>query len=586
MSLVVRLYASGLAVPTTVTLSPNTGALVGRRPHGDPWSARALPGRAEGAARVTVASATVSENHLWLWYDGSSLHGVDLGSTNGTRWRLAPGRAVQAPADAPAELDLGEVSAAPPDGPEAAQWEDEAGFREAVLSAVAGWLAQRGLAARVSVTREGAEGAGRAMVPLGEGWFLAVEDARGVRASQTEFPALARALEVVRAYVRSQRGELEVERDSGHDDLVLASATMRALHRRIGRAARHGLGGILQGESGVGKSALARCFHEHSERRGAPYLETNLAEDSDDRTLFLVKLFGARAGAASGITRDRVGLVRGAHRGTLFLDEVGCLPLEVQGVLLRFLDTGEYRRLGDAGDAPPERADVRVVAGTNVDLRAAVRKGTFREDLWWRLSGVVVEIPPLRERRDDVRAFLAGERVDLGDGPVAVPTLLSAEARAVLEAHPWPGNFRELKGFVARLPLFTDGDPLTGTQCRAALDAGALVRSEPPPARESAAPSPPPGVSWDDLMPRALRLLPRLLTQRGRDPSVLDVQVLTEEVLLPLCLARALGAEGWTTLPARPEPSYQRMAERIGYRDGKSVRQGLQRYVDLRALEE
>ncbi len=583
MSLVVRLYASGLAVPTTVTLAPNTGALVGRRPHGDPWSTRALPGRAEGATQVTMPSGTVSENHLWLWYDGTSLHGVDLGSTNGTRWRLAPGCAVHASADTPAELDLGEVSAAPPDHPEAAQWEDEAGFREAVRSSVAEWMAQRGLAARVAVEREGTEGAGRALAPLGEGWFLAVEDARAARAARTEFPAFARALEVVRAYARSQRGELEVERDSGHDDLVLASATMRTLHRRICRAARHGLGGILQGESGVGKSALARCFHEHSERRGAPYLETNLAEDSDDRTLFLVKLFGARAGAASGITRDRVGLVRGAHRGTLFLDEVGSLPLEVQGVLLRFLDTGEYRRLGDAGDAPPERADVRVVAGTNVDLRAAVRKGTFREDLWWRLSGVVVEIPPLRERRDDVRAFLAGERIDLGDGPIAVPELLSIDARAVMEGHPWPGNFRELKGFVARLPLFTDGAPLTGAQCRAALDAGALVRSEPPPPPER---STAPTGHWDDLMPRALKLLPRLLAQRGRDPAVLDVQVLTEEVLLPLCLARALGVEGWATLPARPEPSYQRLAERIGYRDGKSVRQGLQRYLELRALEE
>jgi DNA-binding NtrC family response regulator len=430
-------------------------------------------------------------------------------------------------------------------------------------------------------------------VPLGDGFSLAITDARG-GAARTEFPAWARACDVVWSYVRAQRGEFEAERDGRHDGLIVESAAMQGIHRRIYRAARAGLGGILQGQSGVGKSAFARCFHDHAERRSEPFVEANLAEDSDDRTLFLVRLFGARAGAATGITRDRVGLVQAAHRGTLFLDEIGCLPLDAQGVLLRFLDTGAFRRFGDSGDAPAARADVRVVAGTNVDLRAAVRAGTFREDLWWRLSGVVLEIPPLRERRADVDAFLRAQRVDLGAGARAVLDVLSADARALLDAHPWSGNFRELRGFVARLPLYSDGPTVSRRACEEALRAGSIERgSSSPPSLRAPADAALVGGAWDDVMSRATRALPRWLearaehgfggAARGAVPEF-DFKVFIDEVLKPLSLARTLGVEHWSALPRRPEPSYQRMAERVGYSDGKSVQDLLRIYLLLKPL--
>jgi len=589
MSTLLRVRAATLASPIHVRLAPGAAVLVGRRPSLAALPAGALPFASERVSLVTVPCPHASENHLLAWHDGARVLLRDLGSTNGSRWSLPARRTVDAsPVDA-LDLELGEVAASSAaDAPEAVTWGDADEYRANVSAAVTDWFARQGLPARVAVALA-AEGSGdRASVPLGDGYSLALTDGRGA-GTRTEFPAMARALDVVWAYVRAQRGEFEAERDGLHDDLIVESAAMRAIHRRIYRAARAGLGGILQGPSGVGKSAFARCFHDHSERRGEPFVEANLAEDSDDRALFVARLFGARAGAATGITRDRVGLVQAAHRGTLFLDEVGCLPLDAQGVLLRFLDTGTFRRFGDAGDAPVGKADVRVVAGTNVDLREAVRGGTFREDLWWRLSGVVLELPPLRERRADVDAYLGAQRVDLGAGPRPVLDLLSPDARALLDAHPWQGNFRELRGFVARLPLYADGPSVTRRACEDALHAGSLARPSAAPAPPSAPPAAP---AWDDVMSRAMQVFPRWLAVRGehgfgpaRAPApAFDFKVFVEEVIKPLSLARTLGVEHWDALPRRPDPSYQRMAERVGYSDGKSVQDLLRIYLLLKPM--
>ncbi len=594
MVTLLRLHAATLATPVQVSLGPGDAALIGRRPSRAALATESLPVPSERVKLVTVACPHTSENHALVWHDGARVHLRDLGSTNGTRWLLPSKRAVDAtPVDA-LDVELGEVAARlEGDAPEPVTWETDDGYRESVRASVSDWIARQGIAARVTVQPSTESATDRGSVPLGDGFSLAITDARG-GAARTEFPAWARACDVVWSYVRAQRGEFEAERDGRHDDLIVESAAMQAIHRRIYRAARAGLGGILQGQSGVGKSAFARCFHDHSERRGEPFVEANLAEDSDDRTLFLVRLFGARAGAATGVTRDRVGMVQAAHRGTLFLDEIGCLPLDAQGVLLRFLDTGSFRRFGDSADTPAMRADVRVVAGTNVDLREAVRAGAFREDLWWRLSGVVLEIPPLRERRADVDAFLRAQRVDLGAGPRAVLDLLTADARSLLDAHPWSGNFRELRGFVARLPLYADGPTVSRRACEEALLAGSIERgSSPPPSFRAPADVAAVGGAWDDVMSRATRVLPRWLevraehgfggAARGAVPEF-NFKVFVDEVLKPLSLARTLGVERWNALPRRPDPSYQRMAERVGYSDGKSVQDLLRIYLLLKPL--
>lgn len=595
MVTLLRLHAATLTSPIQVSLGPGDAALIGRRPSRAALAPEALPVAPERLTLVTVPCPHASENHALVWHDGARVRLRDLGSTNGSRWLLPARRAVDTSATDALDIELGEVAASlASDAPEPVTWETDEGYREGVRASVSDWIARQGIAARVAVKPSAEAATDRASVPLGDGYSMTIADARG-GAARTEFPAWARACDVVWSYVRAQRGEFEAERDGRHDDLIVESAAMQAIHRRIYRAARAGLGGILQGQSGVGKSAFARCFHDHSERRNEPFVEANLAEDSDDRTLFVVRLFGARAGAATGVTRERVGLVQAAHRGTLFLDEIGCLPLDAQGVLLRFLDTGSFRRFGDSADAPATRADVRVVAGTNVDLREAVRAGAFREDLWWRLSGVVLEIPPLRERRADVDAFLRAQRVDLGAGARPVLDLLGADARALLDAHPWSGNFRELRGFVARLPLYAEGPTVTRRACEEALLAGSIERaSAPPPALMPPAASAvsPPG-AWDDVMPRALKALPRWLEVRAEHgfggaaraaAPEFNFKVFVDEVLKPLSLARTLGVEHWNSLPRRPDPSYQRMAERVGYSDGKSVQDLLRIYLLLKPL--
>lgn len=541
---------------------------------------------------VPIASSVISEQHCLVWNDGERVYMRDLGSTNGTHHVLTSRQTVSTSSEpvtlalAPAAGDL----AAPPPPVEATDARD---FRLKVCEAVRGWTRTQGLQAEVTLSQDASPAPDVRDIPLGDGWSLRVIPAR---VDATRDQRFDRAIELLWAYAREQRGEFEVVRDGeqSHNDLVLASPAIRAIHRRISQAARKGLHGVLQGESGVGKSALARCFHLHSERRDAPFIETNLGEDSDDRKYLQLKLFGARAGASTTITRDRVGLMHAADGGTLFLDEVALLPLDVQGVLLHFLDRGTYRRLGDPGDAPERRADVRIVAGTNTDLRAAVRQGAFREDLWWRLSGIVIDVPPLRDRREDIEAVLRRETVTLAGREVSVHDALTPAARRFLvHEHPWRGNFRELTNLLARLGLYLDGrGAIELDACVAALSAGSLTPVAPrAPAVSSAAPLDD-ADAWGDLLPLARRLLPLWLAERAkgspdRDEArrpTFEFRVFQEEVLKPLCVARALGVEHWDEAPRRPEPSYRAMAEALGYADGKTVQTALQCYVQLKRL--
>jgi hypothetical protein len=201
---------------------------------------------------------------------------------------------------------------------------------------------------------------------------------------------------------------------------------------------------------------------------------------------------------------------------------------------------------------------------------------------------VVLHLPPLRDRREDVTAYLRTCRVDLGAGPRPLLDLLTPDARAMLDAHPWDGNFRELRGFVARVPLYASGPAVTREVCAEALGAGSLSRPAPPPAPSNPPPAP---VAWDDVMTRAHRLLPQWLAAReehgfaprAQEPSF-DFKVFVEEVVKPLSLARTLGVEHWDALPRRPDPSYQRLAERVGYSDGKSVQELLRIYLLLKRL--
>lgn len=228
-------------------------------------------------------------------------------------------------------------------------------------------------------------------------------------------------------------------------DLSTESARMRHVLETLSRAARSDAPVLLRGESGTGKTVLARALHERSERKGRPFVVVSCPTLSDE--LLTSELFGHVKGSFTGAVRDQPGRVEAAEGGTLFLDEIGDVSPTVQAKLLRFLQDKEFERVGES---ETRTADVRVVAATNRDLEVDVREGRFREDLLYRLNVIEVTVPPLRERREDLlrlaNGFLGFFAAHAGK---ATPELSPAAVEAVLK-YAWPGNLRELRNAIER----------------------------------------------------------------------------------------------------------------------------------------
>ncbi|MCE1238135.1 MAG: sigma-54 dependent transcriptional regulator [Hyphomicrobiales bacterium] len=206
---------------------------------------------------------------------------------------------------------------------------------------------------------------------------------------------------------------------------------------------------LILGESGVGKELFARAVHDASTRAATSFVAVDCSTLQEN--LFESELFGHERGSFTGADRRKEGLVEVADGGTVFLDEIGEVSATIQAKLLRILETGTFRRLGGTKDL---RADVRFVAATNRDLQEMVRAGTFRADLYYRLSRFLVEVPPLRERGDDIIAIaerFVADRVFRRH----LPKRLGPEAKKALLAYPWPGNIRELKNVVERAVLLS-----------------------------------------------------------------------------------------------------------------------------------
>lgn len=236
---------------------------------------------------------------------------------------------------------------------------------------------------------------------------------------------------------------------------------MHQVHDMVRRAAATNATILLTGESGTGKTLLARATHQLSERRERAFVTVSCPCLS--RELLESELFGHVQGAFTGAVRDTWGKVSAADRGTLFLDEIGELPATLQPKLLRLLQEREYERVGETKVRP---ADVRIIAATNRDLKSAVEAGTFREDLYFRLNVISIDVPPLRARRADIlplaREFLA-EIAEQNHRPTPQ---LTPSACALLERHSWPGNLRELHNLLERAAVLHD---------RPDLDASALA---------------------------------------------------------------------------------------------------------------
>jgi len=249
------------------------------------------------------------------------------------------------------------------------------------------------------------------------------------------------------AIEHARRRARELERDLGDTDgFVTADAAMARFIETLRQVAASDLPVLIQGETGTGKELAARAIYRRSGRAHGAFVVLNCA--ALPATLIESELFGYVRGAFTGALQDRIGLVAAAHRGTLFLDEIGEMPLELQPRLLRVLQSGELMRVGSVR---AETVDVRVIAATNRNLEAEVEEGRFRSDLFYRLCGVTLKIPPLRDRRHDIE-LLAGHFLRVYAARLGRPTpRLSGGALSALASWSFPGNVRELEGEIARL---------------------------------------------------------------------------------------------------------------------------------------
>ena len=245
---------------------------------------------------------------------------------------------------------------------------------------------------------------------------------------------------------------------------IVANDQMVALMATAARVAASEGKVLITGESGVGKDVVARHIHANSRRNGRPFVAVNCAAMTD--SLLESELFGHVKGSFTGAYRDKPGKLQVAHRGTIFLDEVGEMSLRMQALLLRFLENGEIQSVGS--DGQPARVDVRVLAATNRNLPELIAAGQFREDLMYRLRVIHLEVPPLRERREDIRPLVAHFAAATGR-----QITFTEEAMHLLVRHRWSGNVRELHNVVEQAVLMTDRTVIDVDQLPTAVRASA-----------------------------------------------------------------------------------------------------------------
>ena len=255
----------------------------------------------------------------------------------------------------------------------------------------------------------------------------------------------------------------ELKERTGLDAIIAESPQMKQILEMVERVAPTETTILILGESGTGKELIARAIHANSPRVGGPFVAVNCAAIPEN--LLESELFGHVKGAFTGAIRDRVGKFESAEGGTIFLDEIGEMRPELQVKILRCL---EERIVERVGDNEPIRVNVRVLAATNKDLAKAMQAGEFREDLYYRLNVVPLQIPPLRERRQDIRPLVQQFLKRLGASPRLT---VAPDAFRTLETYHWPGNVRELENALERAMIFRRGDVITLTDLPEAIRA-------------------------------------------------------------------------------------------------------------------
>lgn len=328
--------------------------------------------------------------------------------------------------------------------------------------------------------------------------------------------------------------ELEYLRKQGRKEtrgMVAESYEMKLLTGKILRVAQLDITVLLTGESGTGKETFANLIYENSLRNGKPFLKINCAAIPEN--LMESELFGYEKGAFTGADKSgKPGIFELADKGTLFLDEIGDIPLSLQSRLLRVLEEREFMRIGGKEIIP---TDARIIAATNIDLKKAVEEGRFREDLFYRLNIIPVEIPPLRRRQEDIGP-LAQFFIEMFNRKYRTGKTLRPDAEAALREYSWPGNIRELRNLIERLVVSFDGKEITRFQVVSQLGGAAPAQEEELPLR-----------SYREMMETYEKeILERALRQAGnltRAARMLEIDKSTLSRKLQKWQSRPAGAE-------------------------------------------
>ena len=288
-------------------------------------------------------------------------------------------------------------------------------------------------------------------------------------------PIVNRAMDAIASELKQQGKKKEVRTNSfTFDNIVGKSPALSDVIRQARKVAATDVTVLINGETGTGKEVFAQAIHSASGRRGEAFLALNCSAFS--RELLESELFGYKAGAFTGAVKDKKGLLEEANHGTIFLDEIGEMALELQSKLLRVLETGEFVKVGDTKTT---HVDVRILSATNRNLKEEIANGRFREDLYFRLSVFRILLPPLRQRRDDI-LLLAQHFIGLYARQIGrTAPSLSTEAKNIFLAYPWPGNVREMMNAIEHALIVCEDeitrhdlpiDMLTGDTSTAADD--------------------------------------------------------------------------------------------------------------------
>lgn len=264
-------------------------------------------------------------------------------------------------------------------------------------------------------------------------------------------PLLYKACEKVALARRVRQLEKQLGNRLSFDKIIGSSVAIKSAIALAQKVSVTGTTVLLTGETGTGKEVFAQAIHQGSPRKERSFVAINCAAFTKD--LLENELFGHKAGAFTGATKDQRGLFEEAHLGTIFLDEIGEMAIELQAKILRVLETGEFLKVGDS---KPTKVDVRIIAATNRDLEAEIDSDHFRSDLFYRLSVFTIQLPPLRERVEDIR-LLAQYYADIFAAKSNLkPLKMTAEFVAALERNPWRGNIRELKNVIERSVILSE----------------------------------------------------------------------------------------------------------------------------------